>query len=62
MNLSPIKIQHFHDEGYLVFPGLIHGEKLFTKSPTFCQDILEIHLKIQEITLDLTFSTIKPSR
>ena len=28
MNLSPIEIQHFHDEGYLLFPGLIHGEKL----------------------------------
>ncbi len=28
MSLRPHEIDHFHEEGYLIFPALIHGEKL----------------------------------
>lgn len=28
MSITPEEHQHYHDEGYLIFPGLIHGEKL----------------------------------
>ena len=28
MSLGPHEIDHFHEEGYLIFPALIHGKKL----------------------------------
>ena len=28
MNITSEQHQHYRDEGYLIFPGLIHGEKL----------------------------------
>ena len=28
MSLTPEDLEHYHEEGYLIFPGLIHGEKL----------------------------------
>lgn len=28
MRLTPDELQHYHDEGYLIFPALIHGERL----------------------------------
>ena len=54
MQLTDKQVQQFHEEGYLIFENLIHGEKLKAYQELF-DDLVEhsITLPVDGPTLDL---------
>ena len=52
MQLTDKQVQQFHEEGYLIFENLIHGEKLKAYQELF-DDLVE-----RSLTLPVGYSTL----